>query len=78
MKFLTVDIVLLKTKWKIAKNPCRCNKILLQWKFQIDLANLTLQQTISENDSTIRFWNFEAAISKFLLENLIFSFDKIN
>ena len=56
--FPTVDVVLLKPKWKIAKNPYRCSKILLQWKFQIDLANLTLKQTISKNDNTIRFWNF--------------------
>ena len=25
-----VDVVLVKPKWKIAKNPCRCSKILLQ------------------------------------------------
>ena len=70
--FSTVDVALVKPKGKIAKNTYRCSKILLQWKFQIDLTNLTLKQTISENDFTIRFWNFKAEISKFLLENLIF------
>ena len=53
MKFLTVDVVLVKSMVKISKNPCRCTKILLQWKFQIDFRNLTLKQDISENDSTI-------------------------
>ena len=56
--FQPVDVALVKSKGKIAKNTGRCTKILLQWKFQIDLTNLTLKQTISENDSTIRFWNF--------------------
>ena len=58
MNFSSVDVVLVKPKGKIAKNTYRCSKILLQWKFQIDIRNLTLKQTDSENDSTIRFWNF--------------------
>ena len=56
--FQTVDVVLVKPKGKIAKNPYRCTKILLQWKFQINLTNFTLKQTISKNDSTMRFGNF--------------------
>ena len=56
--FPTVDVVLVKSKWKIAKNPYRCSKTLLQWKFQIDLINLTLKQTNSEIDSIIRVWTF--------------------
>ena len=54
--FSTVDVVLVKLKGKIVKNTCRCTEILYQWKFQIQLRNLTLKQDISENDSTIRFW----------------------
>ena len=53
--FQPVDVALVKSKGKIAKNTGRCTKILLQWKFQIDLANLTLKQNISENDPIIRF-----------------------
>ena len=37
--------------------------------------NLTLKLNISENDSIIRLC-LKATISKFLLENLIFSFDE--
>ena len=56
--FQPVDVALVKSKGKIAKNTGRCTKILLQWKFQIDFTNLTLKQNISENGSTIRFWTF--------------------
>ena len=56
--FQPVDVALVKSKGKIAKNTGRCTKILLQWKFQIDFTNLTLNQTISENGLTIRFWTF--------------------
>ena len=56
--FQPVDVALVKSKGKIAKNTGRCTKILLQCKFQIDFTTLTLNQNISENDSTIRFWTF--------------------
>ena len=60
---------------KIVKRTGRCSKVLHRWKFQTDFGNLILKQNISENPSTFRLWTFQAYISKFLLENLIFSFD---
>ena len=56
--FQPVDVALVKSKGKIAKNTGRCTKILLQWKFQIGVKKLSLKQNISENDLTIGFWTF--------------------
>ena len=58
MNFSSVDVVLVKPKGKIAKNTYRCSKILLQWKFQIDVTKLTLKQDICENNSFFIFWTF--------------------
>ena len=57
-KYWTVDVVLVKSKGKIVENPCRCSKILLQWKFQIDFRTKVLNQYISENVWIIHFRPF--------------------
>ena len=61
----TVDVVLVKLKWKITKNPCHCSKILLQWKFQIDLRNLALKQTFLKMTQLLDFELFKLRFQSF-------------